>query len=75
MTDAPTVKAILSTVLTFAFIVGVGAFTNAIGQKTAHSATVPAANPYETVDSETAVAAHNQPDQAAPSTGAAHNVP
>lgn len=75
MTDSPTIKAILSTILTFAFIVGVGAFTNAIGQNMTQRAAAPAANPYQNVQSETAVATHNQPGQTAPETGATHNAP
>lgn len=75
MIDSPTGKALLSTFLTFAFIVGVGAFTSAIGQNTASQPAAPAANPYENVDSETTVAPHNRPNEAAPETGAAHNVP
>lgn len=73
MTDSPTLKAIASTILTFAFIVGVGAFTNAIGQNTGPNPEAPAANPYENVESESATAVHNLPGQPAFTTNAAHN--
>lgn len=75
MIDSPTLKALLSTVLTFAFVIGVGALTSAIGQNATSHSTAPAANPYENVESEPAAAAHNSPAQAPPAPDAAHNTP
>ena len=75
MIDSPTLKALASTIFTFAVIVAVGAFTSAIGQDTAPRATAPAASPYENVDAEANTATHNRPDRPAPSTEAAHNTP
>lgn len=74
MIDSPTVKALASTIVTFAVIFAVGTVTNAIGQNTAVQPTAPAANPYENVESET-VAAHNHPDRSAPAADASHNTP
>lgn len=75
MTDSPTLKAIASTILTFGLVVGVGAFTSAIGQNTGANATAPATSPYENVESESATAMHNRPGQPVSTTDAAHNVP
>lgn len=75
MTDSPTLKAIASTFLTFALVVGVGAFTSAIGQNTTPNPGPPATNPYETVESESAVAGHNHPGSSASTAEGAHNVP
>jgi hypothetical protein len=73
MVDSPTLKALASTIATFAVIVAVGTFTSAIGQDTAPRATAPAANPYENVAPDANVAAHNRPGQ--PVSDAAHNTP
>ena len=70
MIDSPTLKALASTIATFAVIVAIGAFTSAIGQDTA-----PAVSPYENVDTEANTATHNRPDRPAPSTEAVHNTP
>ncbi|PSQ86458.1 MAG: hypothetical protein BRD42_04880 [Bacteroidetes bacterium QS_3_64_15] len=75
MIDSPTLKALASTIATFAVIVAIGAFTSAIGQDTAPRATAPAASPYENVDAEANTAIHNRPDRPAPSTEAVHNTP
>lgn len=75
MIDSPTFKAIASTVLTFAIIIAVGTFTNAIGQNTAPQATAPTANPYETVESDAATAPHNHSDQSVSAKTATHNRP
>jgi hypothetical protein len=75
MIDSPTFKALASTIVTFAVIVAIGAFTSAIGQDTAPRATAPAANPYENVDPEANVAVHNHPAQPASTPDAAHNTP
>jgi hypothetical protein len=75
MIDSPTLKALASTIATFAVIVAIGAFTSAIGQDTAPRATAPAVSPYENVDAEANTATHNRPDRPAPSTEAVHNTP
>lgn len=75
MIDSPTFKALASTIVTFAVIVAIGAFTSAIGQDTAPRATAPAANPYESVDSEANVAVHNHPVQSVSTPDAVHNTP
>lgn len=75
MINSPTLKAIASTILTFAVIIAVGTFTNAIGQDTAPRATAPTANPYETVESDAATATHNRPDRSASAANATHNRP
>jgi hypothetical protein len=75
MIDSSTLKALTSTILTFAVVVAIGALTSAIGQDTEPQATAPTANPYETVESDAATASHNQPDRAPSSANAAHNTP
>ncbi|MFB6274271.1 MAG: hypothetical protein ABEL51_15405 [Salinibacter sp.] len=75
MIDSSTLKALGSTLLTFAVVLAVGTFTSAIGQDTAPRATAPTANPYETVESGGASATHNHPSHAAPNAGATHNTP
>lgn len=75
MTNSPTLKALASTVVTFAFILSVGALTNAVGQDTATAPASVAVNPYETVDSQERVATHNSRDQHAASATAHHNQP
>jgi hypothetical protein len=75
MIDSSTLKALTSTVLTFAVIIFVGALTSAIGQDTEPRAAAPTANPYETVESDATPAAHNQPDRVQASAAAAHNTP
>lgn len=75
MTNSPTVKALVSTVLTFAVIIAAGTFTKAIGQQTGTPSAVPATTPYEPVDPDPIVARHNHPDRQAPITKASHNLP
>lgn len=75
MIDSSTLKALGSTILTFAVVIAFGALTTAIGQDTAQNVTPPTANPYETVDADAAAAPHNHTDRSAPATNAAHNTP
>ena len=75
MIDSSTLKALGSTILTFALVIAIGALTTAIGQNTAPRTTAPAANPYETVDTDAATASHNHPNHAVSTRNAAHNTP
>jgi hypothetical protein len=75
MIDSSTLKALASTILTFAIVIAIGAFTSAIGQDTAPRATAPAANPYETVETGPSTASHNQPTPPASAANASHNTP
>jgi hypothetical protein len=71
--DSSTLKALVSTIITFAVVIMIGALTSAIGQDTVPRATAPAANPYQSVEADAATAARNHPAQPAPD--AAHNIP
>jgi hypothetical protein len=73
MIDSSTLKALGSTILTFAVVIAIGALTTAIGQDTTPRAAPPTATPYETVDSDPAP--HNHPDRSVPASNAAHNTP
>lgn len=75
MIDSSTLKALASTILTFALVVAIGTLTSAIGQDTEPQATVPTANPYETVESDAGTASHNQPDRTPSATDVSHNMP
>ena len=74
-TNASTLKALVSAILTFGIVMVIGAFTSALGQDTAPPATAPAANPCENVEADAATGVHNHPGQPASSPAVALHTP
>lgn len=60
VTDSSTVKALLSTILTFVVIFSLGAVGNAIGQNTAEEPSALAVSPYAEAEVPPQVASHNK---------------
>ncbi len=73
VTDSSTVKALLSTLLTFAVIFSLSAVGSAIGQNTAEAPSTSTVSPYAQADAPSQVASHNKAQSPAMHTQVRHN--